>query len=525
MTKLLPIAMSALLLAGANIVEAQSSNATMPITNPQGRTVKYSVGSNDITLLLWGVNVDIADKGMAAEMVYDNENNVVYIKSPVTSLYDYDTYIKGSIDGNKITVTLPQPLIYFEDDGAIYYVNRLTYDEAHSEPEKPEYIIDDSEPLTYTIHDDGSITSDWTGTDVIMGPSIEDEWVYRGSYNITYTPFNQTILTAKDMPADFADKLQSNWLLASSKTSNRSVKVAEYNNKIYVEGVSPYNTEALIVGDINGDTVTFASNQYVGRNSINNYLIFFYGLTEADSYEDYDRAYNLADGVTFKYNASEGTLTEANRPFGLVGGDITKSDIYAQEDHRDATIKRIPDVVSLVPKDPYNLKYVPDDDDEPDYGGLLSFRLASVNIDGWPINEDNMYYRMYDNGTLFTFTPDVYLYDITENTTEIGWAQGNYYFSFWNDDEIHYIYIYYAPTNLGIQAVYKDGDTEYVSNIVYCNPIDNSGVSDKALGKTIVAETFTDLAGRHVANPQNGLYLKTVSYSDGTAKTVKVVVK
>jgi hypothetical protein len=491
----------------------------VPITNPTGEVKEYTTTTTDYTYL-WGYIFDYTDTGYAGEIVFDG--NTAYIKNPITTLGGYNTYIKGSVDGNKITVSLPQPLI--SEEGYTFHVDRCVLDSENSEDYSPAYNIDDSEPLTYTINDDGSITSDWKDENVILGLTYDNEWYYYGSYAVEYVPFDGTRLTIADMPADFTEKLSSNWAVLSDEGSSY-VSAAEYNGKFYIGGLFSSDPDALLVGDIDGTTVTFASNQYMGVDNDYGYRTFFHGLdveTEYDEeYDEYYTFYDLADNVTMTYSAEENKLSNANRALGFVGGDTSDPDYLTTTDtYTNATILLVPEDISLVPADPFDLEYYA----EAGEAGLY-FDISATNVDGWPLNEDNLYYRVYDNGNLFTFISDVYV-NVPNNTTDLPWNESyldsdEYYYDICAEEGYRYVWFYTEPTNPGIQAVYKDGDTEYTSNIVY---VDNSSIRSILADKNVASTTYYDLSGRRVAANAltNGIYLKTVKYTDGTTATTKV---
>jgi hypothetical protein len=73
--------------------------------------------------------------------------------------------------------------------------------------------------------------------------------------------------------------------------------------------------------------------------------------------------------------------------------------------------------------------------------------------------------------------------------------------------------------------IYRDGDEEVASDVVYAHPYDENAVNDILVAAEAVSETYTDLSGRIVALPAPGLYIKTTTYADGTTRTVKVLVK
>jgi hypothetical protein len=501
--------------ANSRIADASAT----PITEVTGTVKEYTTTTTDY-LYFWGYTFDFTDTGYAGEIVFDG--NTAYIKDPIPSLSGYNTYMKGSVDGNKITVSFPQPII--SEDGYTYYVDRCVYDSENSEEYSAEYTVDDSATLSYTINEDGSITSDWTDANVILGLTYDNEWMGYGSYAVEYVPFDGTKLTIADMPADFAEKLNSNWAVLSDE-GNVYLSAAEYNGKFYIAGLFTSDPDALLVGDIDGTTVTFTSNQYMGVDDYYGYRTFFYGLDAEeyydDYYEEYYTAYNLADNVTMTYSAEENKLSNANRTLGFIGGDTSDPDYLTTTDtYTNATIILVPEDISLVPADPTDLEYYAE-------GGEagLYFELSANNVDGWPLNEDNLYYRIYDSSNIFTFTSDVYV-NVPNNTTDLPWNESyldsdEYYYDICAEEGNRYVWFYAEPTNPGIQAVYKDGDTEYTSNIVY---VDSSSIRSILADKNVASTTYYDLSGRRVAANAltNGIYLKTVKYTDGTTATTKV---
>jgi hypothetical protein len=339
------------------------------------------------------------------------------------------------------------------------------------------------------------------------------------------TPLNKTVLSISDMPEDFSAKLE-NWVTRGDG-STQQVQVAEYDGKIYIAGLSDINPDALAVGDINGTTVTFESEQLLGIDTDYNYYQFFYGLKQETYYDDWfeEDVEGLfpIESAQFTYDATEGLLTCTGDGFGVIGGDLSSVDyITYYASFTNASIGRIPDEISLVPASAYNLELEVDGDT-----ALLSFDMDALNADGWPLDEDNLYYRIYFNDEIFTLSSDVY-YSLEEDKTDIGFNEiiedADGYYDVYPGDSSYsrYFYFYFEAENPGIQVVYKDGDTEYTSPIVYC---EDSSISETFAAKPIVAERYTDLSGRAANRPVTGFYLKTVTYSDGTQATVKTILK
>jgi hypothetical protein len=502
--------------------EAETA-AEQPITDPVGVAKNYTVASASY-MTFWGYIFTYEDAGMVGEVVYDEATSSAYIKNPIAMLLA-GTYIKGTYTDTQISVQLPQPL-YIEQDGSAYYAHRMVKDEEASEEYSPVYTIDDSVPFTYSIAADGTITGDNDDDTIIIGlTDDEGEWAGYGDYAITMTPLNKTVLSISDMPEDFSAKLE-NWVTRGDG-STQQVQVAEYDGKIYIAGLSDINPDALAVGDINGTTVTFESEQLLGIDTDYNYYQFFYGLKQETYYDDWfeEDVEGLfpIESAQFTYDATEGLLTCTGDGFGVIGGDLSSVDyITYYASFTNASIGRIPDEISLVPASAYNLELEVDGDT-----ALLSFDMDALNADGWPLDEDNLYYRIYFNDEIFTLSSDVY-YSLEEDKTDIGFNEiiedADGYYDVYPGDSSYsrYFYFYFEAENPGIQVVYKDGDTEYTSPIVYC---EDSSISETFAAKPIVAERYTDLSGRAANRPVTGFYLKTVTYSDGTQATVKTILK
>lgn len=503
-----------------------------PIESCTGVSKSYSVSSTSY-VYHYGWISDISYEGMASEIVYDEAEKAAYLKNPVTYLI-HDTYIKGTYTDNQISFQMPQTL--FVSFGSTYYAHRMVKDEANSTEEEPAYTVDDSKPLTFTIAADGKVTFDGQGDTVIIGvTNAAGQWLGYGDHDITYEPFNEKVLTIADMGTDFSSHLQE-WLIVSDSGS-LPVKVAEYNGKIYIAGLDKNNPESLIVGDINGSDVTFKSRQYVGLDKELNYYKYFYGLYIDQAYDEwYDEYYDVYktdDSAVFTYDAEAHNLVGQGAAIGIVGGmlnDDTGMEVYCG--YNDPTISVVPDNISLLPRNPSDLTLVKASTLT---ASMLKFNISYLNVDGWPLDTDNLYYRVYfkdefNNDYIYTFSTDDYS-GIDENFTDVGYAfeckaQEGYIdiYSGLDGKGSRYVYFYFLAENPGVQVVYKDGAVEHCSNIVYLNGSLGS-VKDSMIGKTIVSETYTDLFGRTVTATTTGLYLKTVTYSDGTQTTNKFLIK
>jgi hypothetical protein len=419
---------------------AKASSADAILTGVSGVKKNY-ISSNTSFYSFWGYSWEFDDAGLASEFVYNESNGAVYMKDPITYL-PYGTYIEGSYTDTSLSFTFPQALL--EEEGKVYYAHRMVIDAANSDDWDTEYMVDDSKPVTFTIAADGTISCDEQNGDVIIGLTDADgEWMQYGNYNMVYKPFDKQLLTISSMPADFASQLE-NWTIIGDDNATQSVQVANYDGKIYIAGLDEDNEESLIVGTIDGDLVKFESGQYTGIDEDYNYYKMFYGLSVTQEYDEYyDEYYStyaIDDYAIFIYDAENGELSCENDSFGLAGGDTSYLTEFAV--FTNATIQRVPENISYQPKPAYNLALDVDED------SFLTFSWDAVNVDGWPLNTNNLYFRIYLNDELFAFTPDYYN-DGADDLTDIGFNQELYdadgYADVYtgDDDYSRYVYFYY----------------------------------------------------------------------------------
>jgi hypothetical protein len=487
------------------------------ITTAEGVVKTYVKNSN--TMNYSGLGQFLG--GVSCELVFNEETHTVYWKNPQTSLRS-NTYIAGTYTDTSLSFSMPQTIQNRNDN--IVVGHRMVKNETGS---GDSYIIDDSKPITFTIAEDGVITMDGTGEDVIFSYTQNDKWSKFANYEVVMTPFDTTVMTIDNAPAEIAAKFED-WSLFSS--SNRlNVKLAEYDGNLYLAGLDPDNTNSFIVGKMEREEdeytddyiVTFPSGQYSG---IDGYLYQYkmFGGLDSDG--------NLTDKAVFIYSPEYGVIDRLDGSFCFYGGDIVNNtNIEMFEKYGYMFIMKAPSDMSLQPKAPCELSIYPHESD-----GYTNFYFEAdkQNVDSWPLDEHKLYYRIYFDNKIYTFTPDDYS-SLEGDTTDI-----NYLFSLKSESDssteigpygtngntgLYCIRFPFVAENPGVQSVYKDNDKEYCSEIVYCTPI--SDVKDAFVEKAVVCTTYTDLTGITVATPAAGLYVKTVTYSDGSRTTEKVFVR
>ena len=78
---------------------------------------------------------------------------------------------------------------------------------------------------------------------------------------------------------------------------------------------------------------------------------------------------------------------------------------------------------------------------------------------------------------------------------------------------------------IGMEAFYIDGDVRLGSGVAeyYPNAVPDGIDISEASMKQIERVEYRDLSGRVVSRPAKGIFVRTITYSDGSRATRKVV--
>lgn len=156
-----------------------------------------------------GVNLLDGDVSGLINIVFAEDGENVYIQGPVTGL-DNDTWVRGTISGNTITVPLGQYMKYYPEYDACTVLRFLwtSYDE---ETSVLEFKATDDETATFIINEDGSIALQNSSEQHMLALiwSDDNDWSGFADYNSVYVPatvgqevpYEKTFFNA----SDFAD--------------------------------------------------------------------------------------------------------------------------------------------------------------------------------------------------------------------------------------------------------------------------------------------------------------------------------
>ena len=485
-------------------------SAENEITDPVGKTTIYSRSS--IAIAPFDENpLETEDYGFAGEIVA-GDNGDVYIKNPFSQL-PTGTYLKGTIADDVISVSLPQNFASLEDEGEVYelYAYLLDFSDDRSS-----MVPVENQTLTFVKEDDSWVM---TGT-AILGLTLEDaKWQGFGELDMRFDPIDAVAATLPEN-AEVSD-----WVVISNGAGH-NVKLAFDGDKCYLMDLmqTESGTLAPIAGTKTKTGLVFPSGQYLGVNEDNSYLTYFYAGKVERVYDSVNNVYVTnflqEDNLTFTLNA-DGSYSCDRSALFTPFTDLTH-EYFWYMDLCETPVLRKNNVTDFTPADPSITAYRFYDSL---FFGYVSFDIPMLNVDGMLLDTKKLYYNIYINDSKFTLYPDEY-HMLTEEITDIPYdftdAHDGLMGDITIDGSLHtFILFSEGIDNIGIQSFYVgDDDKVYYSKLVN-NSVAGIDTADM-VDCPVLEETYTDLAGRKVAVPGRGVYIKTTRYADGTVKSEKI---
>ena len=493
-------------------------------------TYEYELGCKGLDRVgLDDVLYDTQDGGRAY-IVASTTTNEYYIKNPLPRTM-IGSYIKGELiekDNEKyIECKLPQLLNAREStnagvkivvgkkiinpDGMIFYepveneeekVVRYKYDEATNG-----YIMEFDDP-------DKALIATYIYLDE------EDDGLFAGAAveRVIYKDPGEKV------PVEFPDRVMpQDWgMIYSNDIRVHNIKCAIVGDKVYLGSVSPLFPGNCVVGTINGDKVTFESNQFIGATDATyEYLVFSKArfISSEERGDVYDFEGELLPSCEATYDAVAKTISCPMDVawFCNVG---TTSLYYSDFWVGPMFMPNVPGPAT--PSDPEIIEWLAY---EPaiGYGGfIVELPLLGTNFE--ILNPENYTYIVYFDGEPFTFTPEEYP-GVPEAMTEIPYNFQDGAVEDFRVDGTTHIVCFRADgyESFGVQGVYSfEGDVRK-SNVI---TQEFSSVANNRIDyPEVKAIEFYDLSGRKVIEPEAGIYIKRISFEGGKVITEKVVVR
>ncbi|MDE6379650.1 MAG: hypothetical protein K2L11_04190 [Muribaculaceae bacterium] len=492
------------------------------ITSAEGQLQNYTGIGTGYALSMFGIAFYENDT-FASHVVY-GEGDEVYIYDPIP-YFSAGSYVKGVKKGDKIEVSLPQTVEFNKGAEYGYYLCMLEFKGELNEDGELEgfFYPNEAESVTISVKEDGSMSVDGINEDVILGLAYTDEesWAGYGVVDLSFVEFNETAVT----PPDDIEVSKNFWVCGGGDYG-WPVSWAQGYDEFYFQGLCPEMPDAWVKGTVEYDedfaTISIEQGQYMGVYM--NYYIktkcaavvydeewdayFYEDLPEDYKYEliwDYEDNIIVAKDpeVALLFNASEDDYSVLNEMYGV---QLVHQDSYEG-----------------TPQNPVILGFY---DALADGGDYSEFNIAvpAVSTDGDFLLTENLYYIVYVDGEEWEFDADEYQLD--ENIVEVPWNLDVYYIYNWGGIEREVDFFVEGITTLGVQSVYKYDGEETRSEIVTLNLEDDpDAVGTVNAGKKITDVKYYGLDGRQVVNPAAGIFVKRVTFEDGTVATYKKAVR
>ena len=246
-------------------------------------------------------------------MIVEDEDGTVYVKD-IISRYNTGAWVKGTKNGNTISIPVGQPVNYNSNYDATLSVYWATYDSengfAKSADAEILFTVDGDVITLQGSNEDKFIGVFWDDDDSFTGyGDYETVWTYQGAYE----PASTDPIVAP------AGLVTETWFVSGQDYSseslvpfNRTANVGFDGNDIYIQGLCADFPDSWIKGTIDGTTVTFSKFQFQGVY-YDTYNIWFTGYNGelSDCIMNYDaeaKKLTLDENNYLVFNAADDRL-------------------------------------------------------------------------------------------------------------------------------------------------------------------------------------------------------------------------
>ena len=509
------------------IVKSHSSSMKKAPAKISEADVIYDVEGNRQNMMttasgyfmsMFGV-YEYEDLQCASYVVY-GENDEIYFYDIVPNA-GLESFVKGVRNGDKVEVSLPQIGWYNSIYGYGLELCLLKMVEPGDDEYLPSYEVADEKSVTFTIAEDGSMVADGISEDLMLGYAYTDDlsFSYCGVSKISIAPFDEKIV---DLPEDY--EVSNAFWLFDMGDYGYGINWAQGYDDVYFQGLWSDMPDAWVKGTVEYDddsaTISIAQNQVLGIYS----GYYVYTKCAKCVYDEDGELIDLElmpEDYPFQmvWDFEENSMTVKDPDMVLVF-NAAKDRLYYLDYFID--IKLIhQDEFDGTPVNPYGLEY---SDENFDYYECYEFyfTVPAVSTEGDMLNTDDLYYVIYVDGEEWEL--DAEEYGLEENMVEIPWGLSSS--GIWNFGGAAREVDFYIEgvSTIGVQSVYKYNGEETRSEIVTID-VDLSDAVKTIAGKKVASVKYYGLDGREVANPAAGIFVKRMTFEDGTTATYKLIKK
>lgn len=305
--------------------------------------------------------------------------------------------------------------------------------------------------------------------------------------------------------------------------------VATTPDTVYVTGMISTNPDAVVTGEISADgtKVVFPGGQLLGVDYYETQWQYLYGgeveMVYDERFEEWVYVGEITGDLVFDYDATARKMTSANEIIVALNKSDNLEAVEPNTFIEALKIEKQTRNPATPPMEPWGLSF---EDGYEDAGeSLFAFNQSYLDTDGVLLDAENLYFRMFVDGDVFTFYGDEYE-GLPEDGTEIVNCDFSNMFSIDPSGISKWVFLYsQGVESLGVQSVYlqptEDGTLELCSPVV---TLDVSSVKTPVEGG-VVSSTYYDLHGRRLAYPVSGICIRRDVMTDGSVRSVKTIVR
>ncbi len=468
-----------------------SSLPTIISEQPEGDLIIYNRYGGYIANSFFGVMNGELDGKVSVVFAEDGK---AYIQNPLWYHDSYGSWVEGTYDEATgiISVPLGQYLSWDDEDGygvqlgwGETTVEQDGVDEETGEPtyllgysaidvDNIEFQVDNDKKLITLLNTQGDLNAEFPMNYVATG--MMGYW--SDDLSMSTLEFGVTFEVVEAVPAVPADPTADDWYDCGNENGFSKFYFTLPSTDVDGNKLAKEFLSYSIFTD-NDQLFTFPAEKYT------------YDLTEDITEVNYDlfsNAVDFRDYFVYMYR----TNAEGYEP--LFTERIGIQVYYTVDGVRNAS----------------NIVYWPES------------AVETVEVSGYVVDQDG---NPLDGATV-TFTPDVNLgrddaprHAEAEPVTAVTAADGSFTAELAANTDYNVVVAYdEASTEFDMSTEEEDIDLETI-----VLDIENTGINDLTANKQVASTTYFDMAGRKVSQPTDGVFVKSVRYTDGTVVTVKVI--
>lgn len=462
----------------------------------------YASSAYTYLLSQGGLGYFAGNDGYSSKIVTNGTD--MYVHNIISEYPGMNSWIKGTInEDNTVEFDFPQPVAV--DNGNVLYVNMMELETSGgtssfvpSAGNNTLVMKWDGKTLSQVVSANPASEERYNG--LIGLTNANGDFRSYGETNVSYTVWTTKPAEAPEGLAteDYAFTYVDEWKDAGKTL----LQIGVADGKIWIKGISADLPQAWVTGDIDANgKVTLPSGQFLGV--ANNYYYFFYGASNEGVVTG--EVYSWLDNAVL-LKLGEGWIT--NDSFMI---NLGCTHPWFGKGMSNIMIEKTVDSEPI----PANPEWGDPEWDENDGMGVGDFYIPAEDIDGQPLNTENLYYRLFYNGEPVDFGSG-------ENNNEFKYGEESDFILYMYD---WYFVIFFEPLqSIGVQSVYKINGQEYCSEIVTFTFEDAGVVNVGTDSSNVVRTEYFNLSGIRVDNP-SGLCIRRAIKADGSVESAKIYVK